>query len=152
RRHAPTEPGVGVLCLLAAFASAAAVIVVGARRARGVVFAFRACRELGASGDLVVIDGAHLSAAAIPGRPGRIVITRSLLRLLSPTERRLVLAHERAHLEGGHHWHRIAVALATAANPLLRPLRNAITLATERWADERAAVELGDRDGAALGL
>lgn len=145
RDHSPTEPGVAVLALLAVLASGAAVAFVGRRQALAVYGAYRACHRMTAAGELVVTDEAEPSAVAVPGRPGRIVVSRSLLQMLSPGERRVLLAHERAHLAAGHHWHRSAVALAIAANPFLTPLRGAITYATERWADERAAAELGDR-------
>jgi Zn-dependent protease with chaperone function len=152
RRHSPAEPGFGALALVGALASATAVAFAGARQARAMRASFRACRGLEGHHGLVVLDGPERGAVAVPGRPGRIVVGRSLLRLLSAGERRVLLAHERAHLDAGHHWHRSAVALATAANPLLRPLRGAIAFATERWADERAAAELGDRRGAARAL
>ncbi|MBA3866165.1 MAG: M56 family metallopeptidase [Solirubrobacterales bacterium] len=152
RRRSPIEPGIGALSLLAVLVSGVAAAFVGARRALAVLAAYRACGGIAAEGDLVVIDGTQPSAVAVPGRPGRIVVSRSLLRLLSPGERRVLLAHERAHLSAGHHWHRSAVALAIAANPLLTPLSGAITYATERWADERAAADLGDRRGTARAL
>jgi Zn-dependent protease with chaperone function len=145
RAHSPTEPGIDALALLAALASAVAVAFVGARQALAVLAAYRASREMATEGELVVIDEEQPHAMAVPGRPGRIVVSRPLLGLLSPAERRVLLAHERAHLDAGHHWHRSAVALAIAANPLLAPLAGAIAYATERWADEQAAAELGDR-------
>lgn len=69
----------------------------------------------------------------------------SLLRALSAAERKVVLAHERTHLESGHHWHRSGVSLAVAIDPLLFPLRGAVAYATGRWADEQAAMAVGDR-------
>ena len=126
-----------------------AAVVAGAGQARAMLAAGRAVDGVAAGGDLVVIEGPEPDAFAIPGRPGRIVVTRSLLRRLSPGERRVLLAHERAHLARGHHWHRSAVSLAIAANPLLWPLRAAVAYATERWADEEAAAEVGDRRMAA---
>jgi Zn-dependent protease with chaperone function len=152
REHAPTEPGVGIAALFGALTAAATVVFVAVRRACAVIAAYRASKEMGGKGDLVVIDGSPPSAVAVPGRPGRVVVSSSLLRLLSPRERRVVLAHERAHLANGHHWHRSVVSIAIAANPLLTPLSGAITYATERWADERAAAEVGDRRGAARAL
>lgn len=152
REHAPTEPGVGVAALLGALAAGATVVFVAVRRACAVIAAYRACKGMSGEGDLVVIEGSPPTAVAVPGRPGRVVVSSSLLRLLSPGERRVVLAHERAHLANGHHWHRSVVAIAIAANPLLAPLGGAIAFATERWADERAAAEVGDRHGAAQAL
>ena len=152
REDSPIEPGVGVISLLAATASAGAMAFVGARQVRAMLSARHALKGVAGGQDLVVIDGPEPSAFAVPGRPGRIVVSRALLRQLTPGERRVLLAHERAHLEAGHVWHRSAVAVATAANPLLRPLSGAIAYATERWADERAANALGDRNGAARAL
>lgn len=149
RAHSPTEPGIDALALAAALASALAVAFVGTRQGLAVLAAYRASGEVASEGELVVVDGSRPSAVAVPGRPGRIVVSRPLLRLLSADERRVLLAHERAHLEAGHHWHRSAVKLAVAANPLLAPLSGAITFATERWADERAAADLRDRRGTA---
>ena len=145
RNHAPTEPGVAVASLLAALTAGFAVVSVATRRARAVISAYRACRDMGGSGELVVVDGTPPSAVAVPGHPGRVVISATLLRILSPGERRMVIAHERAHLAHGHHWHRSAVSIAVAANPFLAPLRGAIAYATERWADEEAAAEVGNR-------
>lgn len=152
RLHELTEPGVGAVALVMGLASAVALTLGAIRQGRDVVAAYRVSGELDSAGELVVIDDPRPSAVAVPGRPGRIVVSRPLLRRLSKDERRVLLAHERAHLEAGHHWHRGAVALAVRANPLLAPLAGAITHATERWADERAAAELGDRPRTASAL
>lgn len=53
--------------------------------------------------DVMVVDGAHPSAVALPGGPGRVVISRGLVALLEPDELAAVVAHERAHLRGRHH-------------------------------------------------
>jgi Zn-dependent protease with chaperone function len=92
-----------------------------------------------AGGELAVIDHPELHACAVPGRPGRIVVFRGLLRSLDAQQRRAVLAHERAHLVHHHHIHHTVAWLAAAANPLLYRLPAAIALSTERWADECAA-------------
>jgi Zn-dependent protease with chaperone function len=152
REHAPTEPGVALVSLIAAAASGASVALVAVRRGRYTWRAYRACDGSHGAPRLVVIDDPTAGALAIPGRPGTIAVSRSLLEALSPLERRVVLAHERAHLAAGHHWHRTVVAVAAAANPLLRPLVGAVGLTTERWADERAAEEIGDRPGVARAL
>ncbi|MFI7102049.1 M56 family metallopeptidase [Streptomyces sp. NPDC050161] len=82
---------------------------------------------------------------AAPGRPGRIVVSRGMLRSLDGNERRALVAHERAHLDCRHHRYLLAVRLAGCVNPLLRPLRSAVAFSTERWADEEAAHVVGDR-------
>jgi hypothetical protein len=42
-----------------------------------------------------------------------------------------------------------AVALATAAVPMMRPLENRLCFAVERWADEEGARETGRAPGIA---
>lgn len=94
---------------------------------------------------LVVVEGTAPSAYAIPGWPGRIVASRGLIDGFAPRERRAVLAHEQAHLDGRHDLHLAAGALASAIDPLLGRVPAALRLATERWADEAAASVAGDR-------
>lgn len=107
-------------------------------RACATAAAFRLAREVG-GGELAVIDNPTPSAVALPGRPGRIVVTVGMLRRLDGPQRAALLAHERAHLRHHHHLHQSATAVAGALNPLLRPLRAAVELSCERWSDEAAA-------------
>ncbi|MFI1329840.1 M48 family metalloprotease [Streptomyces sp. NPDC020845] len=97
------------------------------------------------AGDLCVIDSPDPDAYALPGTPGRIVVTTSMLRSLSPAEREALFAHERAHLSARHHYHLAAVGLAAHCHPGLRPAGAAVRLAAERAADEAAAAAIGDR-------
>lgn len=97
------------------------------------------------AGDLCVIDSPDPDAYALPGSPGRIVVTTSMLRSLSPAEREALFAHERAHLSARHHYHLAAVGLAAHCHPGLRPAGAAVRLAAERAADEAAAAAIGDR-------
>lgn len=94
---------------------------------------------------LEVVASDEAVAYAIPGHPGHVVVTTAMLRALDPAERRVLLAHERAHLDRGHHHYVRVVHAAAAAVPLLRPLRAQIRFATERWADEDAVIAVGDR-------
>jgi Zn-dependent protease with chaperone function len=94
---------------------------------------------------LVIADWVAPLAVAVPGRPGHVLVTSGMLRLLSPPERQAVLAHERAHLTHRHHLAVGAAAAAAAVNPLLTPARTAVTYLVERWADEDAAQAVGDR-------
>jgi hypothetical protein len=129
------------VCVLTVFAIRAAV-----RRVRATLAARQLCGELGGGpGDLIVVDGPHVEAFALPALRGRIVASRPLLAALSAEERRAVLAHETAHLRHRHHTYRLAAELAAAVNPLLRPLIDAVEYTTERWADEVAAGTVGDR-------
>ncbi|MEV4969476.1 M56 family metallopeptidase [Streptomyces scopuliridis] len=99
----------------------------------------------GFGSEVAVLDDEQPYAYALPGSPGRIVVSTGMLSCLDPAERRALLAHERAHLAGRHHRLLLAVQLAGCANPFLRPLRAAVTYSTERWADEEAARVTGDR-------
>jgi len=116
------------------------IVVVGRSRLAALVDAYRLAAALPAHGvELAVVNSADVAAYAVPGRPGRIVVTSGLLRRLDAPERRAVLAHERSHLERRHHLHQSVAHLAVAANPLLRALPASLASACERWADEDAA-------------
>ncbi|MFI1018019.1 M56 family metallopeptidase [Streptomyces sp. NPDC020965] len=91
-------------------------------------------------------------AYALPGRPGRVVVTTGMLAGLDAGERRALFAHERAHLTARHHRFLLVVQLAARANPFLRPLRTAVIYTAERWADEDAAVKVGSRRSVARAI
>ena len=84
-------------------------------------------------------------AFAVPGRPGRVVVSKGMLETLDSAERRVVYAHEHSHLRRHHHRFLHVADAAAAAVPLLEPLNRQVRFATERWADEDAVVEVGDR-------
>ncbi|MGH3574517.1 MAG: M56 family metallopeptidase, partial [Pseudonocardiaceae bacterium] len=86
------------------------------------------------------------------GRPGRILVTQGLLSVLDGDERRVVLAHERAHLQSRHHWLRAATEVSAALNPVLIPVREAVAFLVERSADEHAAAVTGSRNLVAQAL
>jgi Zn-dependent protease with chaperone function len=99
-------------------------------------------------GELVVIPDQRPLAFAAPGRsgqPGRIVVTDAMLAALTAPQRRVVLAHERAHLSERHSVALTMAGLAAAANPILAPVQRAVAFLCERDADERAASAVGDR-------
>ncbi|HEX4704768.1 MAG TPA: M56 family metallopeptidase [Pseudonocardiaceae bacterium] len=129
--------------LLLAFGAMAAIVTVS--RVRALSLAHRTARRCRDGGQLTVVVDDRPLAHALPGRPGRIVVSTSMLALLAPAERRALLAHERAHLARKHHLFVATVDVLAAANPLLRPLVSAIRYTTERWADEVAAGQVGDR-------
>jgi Zn-dependent protease with chaperone function len=113
---------------------------------RDLVLAAVACRRLGpAVNGLVVVDDDEPDAYTLPGLGGRVVVSTAMLRALPADERRVLLAHEAAHLSRRHHLWVQAAELAAAANPLLRPAAAAVRAAVERDADELAAAEVGDR-------
>ncbi|MDO0930008.1 M56 family metallopeptidase [Streptomyces sp. TG1A-8] len=142
--HLVIAVGSALALLIASVALAAAAV----RQARHVRWARRECARLPGDTELVVLDDDSPLAFALPGAPGRIVVSRGMLRCLADGEREALLAHERAHLRCGHHVFQTVWRLAAAANPLLRPLATAGDFVLKRWADEVAA-RAGDRTVAA---
>lgn len=115
------------------------------RRARTLAAAALEAACMPARDGLVVVEDDTPDAFAIPGMPGRVVVSTGMLHTLDDSEHDVLLAHERAHLTG-HHYAFVALAqIGAAANPLLRPLATGVTYTIERWADERAAATTGDR-------
>jgi Zn-dependent protease with chaperone function len=142
------DPASLVLALAAGVVVSAALVAalrVLGRRVRAIIAAARTARCLPGAGQLVVLDDPNPDAYALPGWPGRIVVSTGMLDALDARERRVLLAHERAHLACGHHLFVVVAQLAAAANPLLRPVATAVGYTTERWADEHAARFVGDR-------
>ena len=124
-------------------------IVMSARmlfgRARTLATAVLTAACMPARDGLVVVEDDAPDAFAIPGLPGRVVVSTGMLRTLDASEHDILLAHERAHLTY-HHYAFVALAqLGAAANPLLRPLATSVAYTIERWADENAASATGDR-------
>ncbi|WP_051124660.1 M48 family metalloprotease [Amycolatopsis benzoatilytica] len=140
---------------------AAVLLVVIAVRVARVVYQRARLRKLmrgvvaGARGELVVFADPSPHAYAVSpgrGRPGRIVVSDGMLQALGPDERRVLLAHERAHLVHQHHRYQAVAAVAAAVNPVLVCLRGQIAFQLERWADEDAATAVASRELAARSL
>jgi Zn-dependent protease with chaperone function len=98
------------------------------------------------AGEIAIVGSDEPTAFALPGRPGRIVVSTSMLQALDADEQRVLFAHERAHLRHHHHRYLRLTQLATATLPALAPLNARVRLATERWADEEAVRDIGNRD------
>jgi hypothetical protein len=146
----PVPLAAGCLAALAVTVLGFAAVRRCVRSVRDLRVAARACRSMGpAVAGLVVVDDDAPEAYALPGR---VVVSTAMLRALPAAERRVLLAHEAAHLRHRHHLYVQFVELAAAADPLLRPVARAVRLGVERWADEVAAVEVGDRRLAARAL
>ena len=145
--HDPLPFPVDVCCALLAAgligASTVQLVVLLHRLGRSAIL----CRHLGVehAGSLVVLDDERAEAYALAGLPGRTIVTRAMLRALSGAERRVLLAHEESHVAGYHFAYISLVQLAAAANPLLRRLVPAVSLAVERWADDDAVGAVADR-------
>lgn len=97
------------------------------------------------AGPVEVVATDEPVAFAVPGQPGSVVVGAGLLGALPDDERSALLAHERAHLAHAHHRYLQVSGVCAAAFPLLAPLAARVRFATERWADEAAAREVGDR-------
>jgi Zn-dependent protease with chaperone function len=119
------------------------------RRGRAITVAHRHARALPGTGRVVVSESNALDAYTLPGVPCRVVVTTGMLHALSPAQRRVLLAHERAHATWHHYLFTTATRLAATVNPLLRPVAAEVGYTVERWADERAAALTGDRKVAA---
>jgi Zn-dependent protease with chaperone function len=149
----PVPVAVGALAAVTVCGLLVAALRRAALGGRDLVAAAVACRRLGPSvAGLVVVDDDEPDAYALPGIGGRVVVSTAMLRALPVDERRVLLAHEAAHLRYRHALWVQAAELAAAANPLLRPAARAVRAAVERWADEVAAAEVGDRTLAARAL
>ncbi|UXY25294.1 M56 family metallopeptidase [Streptomyces sp. HUAS TT20] len=115
------------------------------RRARSLATAAWEAACMPARDGLVVVDDDTPDAFALPGLPGRVVVSTGMLHTLDESEHDVLLAHERAHLTAHHYAFVALTQLGAAANPLLRPFATAATYTIERWADENAATATGDR-------
>jgi Peptidase family M48 len=154
-RYDPVSPVVAELAGAVLVALGSATLWTAGRWVRALRHARRASRGLAGQGRLVVLDRPEPEAFALPrrrGEQGRIVVSAGMLRVLDAAERRVLLAHEAAHLRHRHHRHRALAGLIAAANPLLATLPGAVHHLTERWADEEAAAAVADRDVAARTL
>jgi Zn-dependent protease with chaperone function len=145
RRADPISVPAGAVAALALATAAMAVAVMFRNRARALAESYRRAARLNANDGIVVVPGPAIEAYALPGWPGRIVVSGRLLDRLDSGSRAALIAHERAHLAGRHHLFAAAARLAAAANPLLLPVARSVEYTVERWADEHAAAVTGDR-------
>ena len=145
RRGAPIPAAAGVAAALALTGAAVAVTVMVRNRARALAQSYRRAAGLHAEDGIVVVPGPAIEAYALPGRPGRIVVSGRLLDCLDDRRRAALIAHEQAHLAGRHHLFTTVARLAAAANPLLVPVSRSVDYTVERWADEHAAAVTSDR-------
>jgi beta-lactamase regulating signal transducer with metallopeptidase domain len=143
-RADPTSAVTGSVAAVVLTVAALTVVITLRRRARALAESYRRSAELH-DGAVVVVPGPAVEAYAMPGSPGRIVVSGRLFEALDSGGRAALLAHERAHLAGRHHLFTTVAQLAAAANPVLLPVARAVDYTVERWADEHAALITGDR-------
>lgn len=145
QRNDPAEMSVALIAALLLGTAVVMAVRMLWSRAHSLATAALEAACMPAHDGLVVVDDEIPDAFAVPGLPGRVVVSTGMLRTLDASERDILLAHERAHLTC-HHYAFVALAqLGAAANPFLRPLAAAVTYTIERWADENAVARTGDR-------
>ena len=145
QRGDPIPSLAGAVAGLALVAAAVAVAVLFRNRARALAESYRRAAQLHGINRVVVVPGPAIEAYALPGRPGRIVVSDLLFDHLGADSRTALIAHEQAHLSGRHYLFAAAARLAAAANPMLLPVARSVEYTLERWADEHAAAVTGDR-------
>jgi Zn-dependent protease with chaperone function len=141
----PLAPATALVAGVVVVALAARVVAALGRLVGQYRAAAAAVPDGATAGEPLLVPDAGTPACAVPVRGGHVLVCARTWATLGPERRAVVLAHERAHLRGRHHLHRGALALAVAANPLVAPVAAAADYALERWADEDAAAEVGDR-------
>jgi Zn-dependent protease with chaperone function len=145
RRDDPIWLPVAVTACILLGGALAAACRVAARCLCALGDAARTSGILSQAGRLTVVDDPAPKACAVPGRPGRIVVSTGMLDALDDQEQQVLIAHEGAHLAGGHYLFVTLARVAAAANPVLRPLAAAVRYTVERSADEHAARQVGSR-------
>jgi len=145
--HNPVPEVAAVVAALLIVAAAISLAVCSQRVGRELWHIWAAARScpLTTADRLVVVDDPAVRAVAVPGVHGRVLITTGMVRALGAAERKVLLAHERAHLRYRHGEIRLATRLAAAVLPLARPLVKDCDYQLERCADEAAARSVGDR-------
>jgi hypothetical protein len=143
---APGGTGLGT----AAAVTAGIIALLACRSALGVRRRHRTARverEIGWHGrlgdhQLVVLPSEKLVAFSTAGRPGQVVLSRGLIRVLSDDELAAVLRHEFAHVRHRHQRYLLLARVVERSLGLLPMVRRGVTAlpcAVERWADEAAA-------------
>ncbi|NUP50204.1 MAG: M48 family metalloprotease [Catenulispora sp.] len=160
--HGPINPMIGTVAGLALLALLPFALRAGIRLYHEAAGTYRLAKTFSAHpAAIAVIHDTRAQAFAVPGIPPlpghaaiptRIVATDALLRTLDGAQRRAMFAHEQAHLRRHHHLFLLLTHVAAVVNPLLWRLPDAVTAATERWADEDAAAAVGDREVLARAL
>ena len=134
--HHPIPPAVGFV--------ATSISAGGAWRLWRVLRVHRRLRR-DATGAVEIASDERAFAFTLPGRGGQVVLSTGLVDLLDDSERGVVLAHEEAHARHRHDRYLLTAKLAASAIPFLHPLASRLRFSLERWADETAVQQCGDR-------
>ncbi|WP_433824792.1 M56 family metallopeptidase [Actinoplanes sp. CA-015351] len=145
RADTAREPWVSWLSLVLLVAALAGITRVWRTHHRDAVYARRFATLPVAGDGVVLLDDERAEAFAVPGTPGRIVVTTGMRAALDDSRYAALLAHERAHLTARHHVMVLLVHLSAAVHPAFRLLVRPFDYLIERAADERAATEVDDR-------
>ncbi len=119
-------------------------VAVGAVDAARVLRTYRRLRH-DRPGSVEIAVHANAFAFTLPGSGGRVVLSSGLVELLDDKEQAVVLAHEHAHARHRHDRYLLIAQCAAATVPFLRSLTLRLQFSLERWADESAVAECGDR-------
>ncbi|WP_230689346.1 M56 family metallopeptidase [Catellatospora paridis] len=123
----------------------ASVVAVSVKACRHRLVLAQARRFTDGTATVLMLPDDRPEAFAVPGRPGRIVVTTGMRERLSATQLDAVIAHEQAHLAAGHH-RLVAIAdMARVAHPALWWVARHVGFLVERAADEQAAQAVGSR-------
>ena len=120
------------------------VTLLGTLRGIRLVRSYRNTRH-DCPGGVEILDDDRAFAVTLPGAAGQIVLSSALVAMLVTEETAVVMAHEGAHAHHRHDRYLVVAHAATAAVPILLPLTSRLRFSLERWADEVAAKECGDR-------
>ena len=93
----------------------------------------------------IVIPTTEIYAYSLPGSEAVTVVSTGLLDVLNNDEQKVVYAHETAHHQFRHDRYMLVGHVGERLVPLLRPLRRRLEFSLERWADETAVEQIGDR-------
>ena len=102
---------------------------------------FRRWRGVG----VVVAPDAEVYAFALPGSRSGVVVSQGLINSLTSDELAIVLAHEHAHVENRHDRWILVGQMCAAVNPFMWHSLASLRFALERWADEAAVQQSGNR-------
>lgn len=91
--------------------------------------------------DVVLLPSPEDLALSLPGRPGQVLLSKSLFASLSAAQLRAVVRHEIAHLEHRHSRYFLLLAALHPMShvvPVLRSSLQVLKLSLESWADRVA--------------